>query len=463
MIAPRARRSREKGMGMALVFMILVILFPVLLIVQRNSVRETRLAVRDKNIKTAREYAAVMMTDLMRTFAADYNRDVYDPKYLGRVSLQWANQGQANATWTPNRDNKWILVNSRGQFIRNRHLQKWADKGITSVFHFRSDLTRFEHMWDAPDGASAAYMMPAAVDGEVTTIAGSLWVNGDLDTSGPPFGPYTFRDGVLVVEGDFNASGAILGPNLAVFCRNFTPAAATVLPVSVHTYPPTAPSGLAVPTELNNPFVPKIDITNPGMGSRLDYFDSRQSTSIVTTGGFDLDVEFIPPATLRVTSAGVPTDWTVPTTATILMKGPNVTVHGQISKLVTLVVRQDAGGLGGNVTVVDDLVYQNGTHSADMTQNLAILAESDLSFDVTAAGANQEVDGFYYAKTGNIRVLNDTRSGALTIHGSLFGRVVEWPDPVAFGLTVMADPNLFKYPPPYMPMRPYLATWDYVP
>lgn len=463
MTSPRGHFFNQRGMGMALVFMILVILFPVLLIVQRNAVRETRLAVRDKNIKTAREYAAVMMTDLMRTFAADYNRDVFDAKYLGRVSLQWANQGQADATWTPDRDNKWILVNSRGKFTRNLHLQKWADKGITGVFHFRSDLTRFEHMWDAPDGAPAAYTMATMVDTQVTNIFGSLWVNGDLDTSVPPAGPYTFSNGVLVVDGDFNASGAVLGPNLAVFCRNYTPAVSTILPVNIFTYPPTAPSGLAAPTELNNPFVPKIDITNPGMGSRLDYFDSRQSTYMVTTGGFDLDVEFIPPATLRVTSAGVPTDWTIPTTATILMRGPNVTVHGQISKRVTLVVRQDAGGLGGSVTVLDDLVYQNGTHSASTTQNLAILAETDLSFDVTGGGTNQEVDGFYYAKTGNVRVLNDLRSGALTIHGSLFGRVVQWPDPVAFGLTVMADPNFFIYPPPHMPMRPYLATWDYVP
>lgn len=448
---------------MALVFMILLIIFPVLLLVQRNAVRESRLAVRDKNIKTAREYAAVMMTDMMRTFAADYNRDVFDPKYMGRVSLQWAGQGQADATWTSSRDDKWILVNSRGKFIRNRHLEKWADKGITGVFHFRSDLTRFEHMWDAPDGAPAVYQMPTAVDTEVMAMTGSLWVNGDLDTTGGAAGPYTFQNGVLVVDGDFNASGAILGPNLAVFCRTYTPAISTVLPVIVHTYPPTAPSAMAAPTELNNPFVPKIDITNPGMGTRLDYFDSRQSTYMVTTGGFDLDVEFIPPATLRVTSAGVPTDWTVPTTATILMRGPNVTVHGQISKLVTLIVRQDGGGLGGNVTVVDDLVYQNGTHSASATQSLAILAESDLSFDVTGVGANQFVDGFFYSKTGNLRVINDTRSGELTVNGSLFGRIVEWPDPAPFGLMTQADPNLFVYPPPYLPMRPYLATWDYVP
>lgn len=456
----RLRRPAVSGLGMSLVFMLLLILFPVLLIIQRNAVRESRLSVRDKNIKTAREYAAVMMTDLMRTFASDYNRDVYDPKYLGRVSLSWANQGQADATWTPDRPNKWILVNSRGKFTRNLQLQKWADKGITGVFHFRSDLTRFNQMWDAPDGSPAAYNYWASVDGQVTTVDGSLWVNGDLDTTGGA-GPVTFQNGVLVVEGDFNASGATLGPNLAVFCRNYVPAAATILPVDVHSYPPTSPGGLAAPTELNNPFVPKIDITNPGMGTRLDYFDSRQSTYMVTTGGFPLDLEFIPPATLRVTSAGVPVDWTVPTTATILVRGADLTVHGQISKQVTLIARQDAG-LGGNITVLDDFIYQNGTNSASPTQNLCVLAESDLSFDVSAAGVNQTVNGFYYSKTGNVRVLDDFRSG-LTIHGSLFGRVVEWPDPVPFNLTIQTDPNLFLYPPPYMPMRPYISTWDYVP
>jgi hypothetical protein len=114
-----------------------------------------------------------------------------------------------------------------------------------------------------------------------------------------------------------------LGPNLAVFCRkNYTPAAmAPFFPVTVNSYPPTQPSGAAAATPLTTPFVPTIDITNPGMGSRLDYFDSRQSTYMVTSGGFVLDLEFIPPATLRVTSAGVPMDWTVPTTATIVVRG----------------------------------------------------------------------------------------------------------------------------------------------
>lgn len=456
-------RWSEKGLGMALVFMLLLVIFPVLLLIQRNAVRETRLSVRDKNIKTAREYAAVMMTDMMRTFASDYNRDVFDPKYMGRVQLQWAGQGQANATWTSNRDNKWILVNSRGQFIRNVNWQKWADKGITGVFHFRSDLTRFEHMWDAPDGTPAVYQTGTAIDSQQNDISGSLWVNGDLDTLGGGGPLMTFRDGVLVVDGDFDARNSRLGPNLVVYCRNYVPTTMTIPPVNIFTYPPTAPSGMAAATELNNPFVPKIDITNPGMGSRLDYFDSRQSTYMVTTAGFPLDLEFIPPATLRVTSAGVPVDWTVPTTATILLRGPDVTVRGRISKLVTLIVRQDPGGGGGNVTVMDDLVYDNGTNSASPTQNFALLAESDLSFDVTAALANQFVDGFYYSKTGNIRVLNDTRSGELTVNGSLFGRVVQWPDPVGYGLMVSADPNLFLYPPPYIPMRPYLATWDYVP
>ncbi|TXH29294.1 MAG: hypothetical protein E6Q99_01115 [Elusimicrobia bacterium] len=454
------RFGDSAGIGMALVFMILLVIFPVLLIIQRNAVRESRMSVRDKNIKTAREYAAVMMTDMMRTFASDYNRDVFDPKYLGRVQLSWTTQGEAAATWTPDRLNKWVLVNSRGRFSRNQHLKKWADKGITGVFHFRSDLTRFNHMWDAPDGAPASYNYAMSVDSQFTTFDGSLWVNGDLDTTGGA--PVTFQNGVLVIEGDFNASNATLGPNLAVFCKNYTPAAMTVLPVTVNSYPPTKPSAAAAATLLNNPFVPTIDITNPGMGSRLDYFDSRQSTYMVTSAGFPLDLEFIPPATLRVTSAGVPMDWTVPTTATILIKGADLTVHGQISKQVTLIARQDAG-VGGNITIMNDLVYQNGTNSASATQNLAVLAESDLIFNADD-GANQFVDGFFYTKTGNIRVLNDLRSGELTVNGSLFGRIVEWPDPLSpLGLTVTPDPNLFLYPPPYLPMRPYITIWDYVP
>ncbi|MBK7208485.1 MAG: hypothetical protein IPH91_09485 [Elusimicrobia bacterium] len=456
----RARRPAVSGLGMTLVFMLLLILFPVLLIIQRNAARESRYAVRDKNIKTAREYAGVMMTDMMRTFAADYNRDIFDPKYMGRIQLSWANQGEADATWTPNRMDKWVLVNSRGRFVRSPNLKKWADKGVTAVFHFRSDLTRFEHMWDAPDGAPAAYNYWGSVDGQFTTVDGSMWVNGDLDTNGGA-GPVTFQNGVLVVEGDFNAAGAILGPNLAVFCRNYTPAGGTILPVTINSYPPTQPSGAAVATPLNNPFVPTIDITNPGMGARLDYFDSRQSTYIVTSGGFVLDFEFIPPATLRVTSAGVPMDWTVPTTATIVVRGADLTVHGLVDKQVTIVARQDSG-LGGNVTIMDDLVYQNGTNSASSTQNLCVLAESDLNFDVTAVGANQRVNGFFYTKTGNIRVFDSARLG-LTIDGSLFGRVVEWPVLLPFALTVNADPNLLLYPPPYLPMRPYISTWDYVP
>jgi hypothetical protein len=67
------------------------------------------------------------------------------------------------------------------------------------------------------------------------------------------------------------------------------------------------------------------------------------------------------------------------------------------------------------MTIMDDFVYQNGTNSASSTQNLCVLAESDLIFNVTAVGANQRVNGFFYTKTGSIRVFDELRGlGLLT-------------------------------------------------
>jgi hypothetical protein len=109
------RFGDSAGIGMALVFMILLVIFPVLLIIQRNAVRESRMSVRDKNIKTAREYAAVMMTDMMRTFASDYNRDVFDPEVSGARPTELGQPGRSGRDVDP-RPSQQMGV---GQFARS--------------------------------------------------------------------------------------------------------------------------------------------------------------------------------------------------------------------------------------------------------------------------------------------------------------------------------------------------------
>lgn len=443
-------------MGIFLVFVATLFLLPLVLSFLKTVMTQSKHSLWDRNRKTARELAGSSLIDYMRTFAMDYNRDVFSGMYLNRNNPTFAGLGSSTSTLSADPIQRTIFVSTRGRYQPgNVEARAAGDKGLNGLFYFRSDLTRFDMYWNNPAMDMVAFLDNAAFCAPAApswTHSGSIWVAGRLKTIGcKP----NFQNGVLVVPGDFETdSDTTLGPNFRVFCRKLIGTPTLVGGGEVVVYSsnttPVNPYG-------NNPFFPDLAIADLNPGRNMDYFLTRNSTEVVTTE--DINVTFQPGGTVDFyfPVAAATSTLVLPSSATIVVSGSSITVSGVITRPTTLVART-SGGSGGDITVTDSLTYLNGLHAASLTNNLAVIAQGRLKFDSAAA---QDVDGFYYTASGQVQILQDH---ALTMHGSLYGmiQVCQMSNP-SVQLNISPDRELIKYYPPYMPRKPYVATWDYVP
>ncbi len=441
-------------MGIFLVFVAVLFLLPLVLIFLKGVIGQSRDSLWDRNRKTARELASSALIDYMRTFSTDYNRDVFNSIFLNRNNPTFAGLGSSTSTLLSDPVRRTIFSSTRGRYkpgaLDPRAL---GDKGLNGLFYFRSDLTRFDIYWNNP-----AMDMAANLDNDFCTgtgpswvHSGSIWVGGNLRTIGcKP----QFKEGVLVVNGTFETNPQTrIGPNQRVYCRKLTGSPSLVLPdASVVVYASTTnPANIGS----NNPFFPDLAIAELDPGRNISYYLTRNSTEVVTTEDINLTFQANGELDIFFTVANTTSVFVLPSTATIVVSGSNVTVRGTVTKPTTLVVRTSGGG--GDVRVDGNLTYLSG-HAATAANALAVIAEGRLTFD---SPFNQDVDGFFYSKAGQVTVL---QNHALTIHGSLFGMIVisEMTTP-STQLTITPDTELIKHYPPYMARKPYVSNWDYVP
>jgi len=454
-----ARQPLQKGAGLFLVFLVVLFLFPMVFGAINASMKALRFSLKDRNIKTSRTIASSSLADYMRTFSLDYNRNIYEAMFVNRNSPTFVGLGSSSSTWTPDETRKTIFITSRGTYQKpGINAKLVSDKGLDGSFVFRSDLTRLGLYLDAPVLVLSNPVQFAAPFCAGWVYGGTLWTQGGFDTTGCTA---QFRDGVLVVPGEFRVgAGTTLGPNLRVYCRQFTDLGATNLGVTVNQYSATAVAAQPNNPHGNNPFWPNLVVSEVNPGRDMSYYQTRNSTRIVTTDPLTLTFQLSGDVDIFNHTTAVTTVFTPSTSKVIfVVEGASITVKGSITHPTTLVVLANGQPNGGCVIVEDNFTYFPSATNASPSTSLAVLAERSLSF--SSSTGFQSVSGFYYGKEG-VRFLTPV---VLSVYGSLFGLPTSVPAAynwINSDVLIFPDPNLLRYYPPYMPKKPEVASWDYV-
>lgn len=449
----RDRRKKIKGVVLFWMFVILLFLLPMTLIYVRSSFDQSRRAIKDRNIKTAREMAESTASDFMRSFSTDLNRNYFDPLFQNTSQITtFAGFGNARANLIGDQGQQTMWIVGSSTYSTPGTDQKLrAAKSVSSLVYFRSDLTRFEWLVDMPSlNLSNDLSLPS---GTRRFWWDSVWVNGDVHT-GTGLTSQSIGSEVWVVNGTFdNQEGAnLFDDDFTLFCRKYIG------------LPPSGSNVRIIETSTPTPLVPTIDIVNPGADGRLNYFETRQSTRIVTND--DLLLNFLGDNTVMITAnpllPGPSWIYNLTATDTLVTVGANLTLHGVITRRQTIVALRDGASIGGNIDIDGDLRY-NGSDSASPTRSLAVLADGILKFNSLS---NQVVDGFFYSAQNNIQVTDLGTS--VRVNGTLFGLItysgIRLSDSTTVGrLNVVADPNLAQNLPPFLPRRPVVVQWDYTP
>jgi hypothetical protein len=456
-VIPPPRRG-EGGAGLFMVFMVVLFLFPMVFGAINASMKALRFSLKDRNLKTSRTIASSSLADYMRTFSLDYNRDIFDSIFVNRNNPSFVGLGSSTSTWTPDEPRKMIFITSRGTYQKpGINAKLVSDKGLDGSFVFRSDLTRFGLYLDASAVVLSNPIQFATPFCSGWTYSGTLWTQGGFDTTGCTV---RFQNGVLVVPGEFRVgAGTTLGPNLKVYCRQFTDLGAADMGVTVNEYSATAVTAQPNNPHANNPFWPNLVVSEVNPGRDLTYYRTRNSTRVVTTDPLTLTFQLSGDVDIFNHTTGVTTVFSPVNENMFVVDGASVTIKGSITRPTTVVALANGQPDGGRIIVEDALVYYPNPMSASPTTTLAVLAEKTLSFSSTTGF--QTVSGFYYGKEG-IRFLTPV---VLRVYGSLFG--MPGAVPAAYNWTnsdvlVFPDPNLLRYYPPYMPKKPEVASWDYV-
>lgn len=454
----RRDRAAQRGVGLFMVFMVVLFLFPMVFGAISASMKALRFSLKDRNLKTSRTIASSSLADYMRTFSLDYNRNIFETIFVNRNNPSFVGLGSSSSTWTPDESRKTVYITTRGTYQKPGINSKLvSDKGLDGSFVFRSDLTRLGLYFDAPTVALSNPAQFAAPFCAGWTYDGSLWTQGAFDTTGCTA---RFQNGVLVVPGEFRVgAGTTLGPNLAVYCRQFTDLGATHVGVTVNQY-----SATTVPSQPNNPFGnnpfwPNLTVSEVNPGRDMSYYRTRGSTRIVTTDPLTLTFQLSGDVDIYNHNTAVTTVFSAVNATLFVVDGASITLKGSITRPITVVALSNGQPDGGRIIVEDDFVYYPIATNASPNASLAVLAERTLSFSTSFP--NQRVSGFYFGKEG-VRFLTP---GFLTIYGSLFGlpntvpATYNW---INSSITINPDPNLYRYYPPYMPKKPEVASWDYV-
>lgn len=452
------RQNSQRGVGLFMVFLVVLFIFPMIYGAVNTSMKALRFSLKDRNLKTSRTIASSSLADYMRTFSLDYNRNIFESIFVTRNNPDFVGLGSSSSTWTPDESRKTIFITSRGTYQKPGITGTLvSNKGLDGSFVFRSDLTRLGLYLDTPALALSNPGQFAAPFCTGWTYGGSLWTQGGFDTTGCTV---RFQNGVLVIPGEFRVgAGTTLGPNLVVYCRQFTDLGATNAGVTVNQYSATSVPSQPNNPHNNNPFWPPLVVSEVNPGRDLSYYQTRNSTRIVTTDPLTLDFQYSGDVNIFNHASGVTTVFSPPSKNVFVVDGASITVRGVIVRPTTLVALAGGQPDGGRIIVDGNLTYYPTAVSASPNYSLAVLAERSLSF--SSSSGFQSVSGFYYGKEG-VRFLTPV---VLNVYGSLFGLPTSVP--AAYNWTnsdvlIFPDPNLLRYYPPYMPKKPEVASWDYV-
>lgn len=451
------KRKGQSGATLFLFIIICFVLLPAVFLMLQRSIFQNRIALRDRNIKTSREMAESIGTDFMNSFSSDWHRDPFDSLYAQHNNPKYANLGEATSDLTIVRSSGTVRIQTVATYDKGGtlHVRERVTRGVDALYTWVSDSLKFDYVWNTPVtfGAALDQKFDQANFGNLNN---SVFVRGDFDSGTSTF-PFTLS-GFWVVKGTFTLRDPARLNSAIVHCYSFNNVGGADTSLStIRTIPA-------------KDFFPNFEIIPPeggGVPGSLAYYDSRNTSDVVVPPGTaqrlellatdqyvltPLDSSYVPTGVAPITTSFFtgPVSSTTPFSIVFQGGGSVELFSAVVSRPITVVV------IGGSSRVVGDVTY-DGSATASAIRSFAFLCEKNINFE---SATPQHLDGFYGTTLGTLQFLSDQN---VTVNGTLSGPVGTYSAPWGTLLTVSADPELGRYPPPLFPRRPRIIMWDYVP
>ncbi|MFH1283769.1 MAG: hypothetical protein ABII27_08910 [bacterium] len=420
----------NRGVAILIIMITLFLLIPTMLFVL-NIVRQNNIiAAKDRQLNTTNNLANNMIIDIMGLLAQSQYDYHYDPSSLNwdDLSYKW---GFSSMNVIPDLVNHTLFIEAKGRYGKAKD-HALFEKTLYAVVQFDSPWTKF------------ASMFPNGITTNIPSIIydGPLYSKGDAIFTGTNL---LFTIGPVIVDGNFFGR-----PSLTVDCDLYCSgnlAGGFKCNGTIYNFAPVVE-------------IPEIDDTFYDMYSNLELFN----------GGYDIVFSVDPVSGDGRFSVNGGSFVTIPSSGYIIYgKKSTITVTGTVHGRVTIVATKAGTAARGFIHVLGDLVYANGTLNASYDDSIALIAENKLYMYKIVA--NNTVCGILISQTTDGIILQPpshpssypfaNTCGTHIISGTRNEIIKNGLDTTKVTCTDAFDENLIKYPPPGLPEKPRLVTWDF--
>ena len=402
-----------------------VVVFGSAIFLLTRASQELKSSVMNRKIKTATALANNSVTDMLRQFAQNLQENHYDAATLER-SPAFSSNGFSSVSITANQSQHFLSFEARGSYgddIDNPDNRKT----VTGVIKFISDMTTFGTMTNGSFTTSANNV----------TYTGKVWINGNWTISGDNI---IVNGGPVFVNGNISTSG---GGDLVV---------------NGNLYRAGARAGTITVNGSDNNYLPQM--TWPTIDRT--YFDSISNVVVSADANVRFQWDGVSPTgSVRVGT----TPYAIPSSGFVIYgRNCTLTSSGTVRGRVSVVSLRTSGTVGGNIVIDDTLHYATAgsTSLSNASDSFGAIASNSISFNKAGATANDlYVSGTYFVDSAGTTGMTATCTGCASKRFRFFGTrnkgisVSGWT-----GFDISFDQNLDTFPPPGLPEKPYLVSWD---
>lgn len=453
---------RRKGSILIVAAILVVFVFPLILLILKNASYENNFAMQERRIKANRTLVKNVATDFMRLFS---QRFAETGNCLSRVGISPGNDpllrlkdtfhqsGFTEVSVTTHTGTNSIHLRASGFQPQSGHPAEAKIKRLSANIQIANPSLRFGDVekgdsvnWDGGGTFNMTILAPGGMklrNGAWTwTFNNTIVCKNNLECETAT--PCVFN-GAVYLGGTFSGNCLFNGP--------FIPQAPSILDVST----------------IDNAY---YFVHNTMITTNEEWWLFGQNAGVGEMGRYNVVHIAGTPPTRGVFISSV----TIPSSGAIFVSS-NVPVHleGQILGRVTVVALMTSPSIPAHfVFIENDIVYANGTNSADANHSFAILTNGIIHF-AEPAGGNLVTNGYIYSSwptlftfsynlsfrgfrsgtsPGTVDVPNHPAS--FTNYGSAYHPIWRFPSP-PIPINFLDDPNLARFPPPGVPSQAFLV------
>lgn len=423
----------NKGVSLQYALVLVLIVIPIFVMIVRMTRQASIAGISGVEQREGLNAANSAIMDIMRQASNSF----YDGHYEG-LTRPDITMGRQTISFdvTGSSTNRTVLIRSTGRFGKSSRQQR-----LSALLKFQSDLIRFGLMVPSTEtgiasSSNVTYDGPVVFSGSPELNANIMFNEGPVIITGTvtiPAGKTVTVDGDLYLGGGKTGSGALVQTSGSRY--NFAPK-------------------ISRPT-LNFGYYASNFLWKTTSDIYLRFgADGNPTYSSCTTNCIDPTTGLAKPVGGWYPAKTIPAEGGI-----FFAENCNLIITSStIRRPITVVASGNPGDSDeGNVDFISNVNYPNGVHAASANGSFAVLVTNKITLKVPSGHVGDYLfHGIVYQEKGDRVSGPTTGSTNLRFWGSR-GVLV-----TGFGgtKTYAFDRQLKKFPPPGLPERPYLLTWD---